>query len=107
MSLPQDNRDNIELLKDSFVEHTHDFKEHIKDDSVQFSKILDRLDTVIKGQEEQRAEIQKLSEKVNPVVQWFDNITFGKKILLGFLTILAMLTAIIAGGIGIFANLKR
>lgn len=105
-SLPQDNRDDIETLKDSLIEHTFDFKSHIQEDSVQFAKILDKLDYVIKGQVEQSKDIQKLSEKVNPVVQWFDNITFGKRMILGFLTILVTITTLIGGGIGIIIAIR-
>lgn len=96
-NLPVQNRDNIEIIKDALVEHTYNFKEHIIEDTVQFNSLNRKLDQISR-------EIQSLSDKVNPVVKGFDNITFGRLALMWILGLIGSVVAISIGFKNLFSH---
>jgi len=80
---------------------------HNKDDEKSFGAINQKLDAEKKGRDTEHREvmdaIERLSVKVEPVVRWFDNITFGKRAIMW---VLSLVGGVVAIAIGLKALLK-
>ena len=109
------NRDDINKIKDVMIKHNSD---NVKS----FGGITDKIDHIniaiedTKMDKERthkamredyrqlREDIQALSDKVSPVVQWFDNISFGKRALMWILGLVGSLVAIALGIRNLFSH---
>jgi|TARA_R100001530_G_scaffold18915_3_gene16075 hypothetical protein len=90
----QKNRGDIAKIKEAMIQHN-------KDDEKAFGAINSKLDAIEADRDEEHKEIMDaiaaLDMKVAPVVDWFKNITFGKRALMWILGLVGSIVAIAIG----------
>lgn len=74
---------NINVLREALLQH-------FEDDHNSFSSIENHLKDL-------KSSMQDLSKKTDPVAEWFQNVTFSKKLLLQFITFIGTIVAILFG----------
>lgn len=72
---------------------------HFIDDAVRFKNIENKLDTLI-------TSINDYHQKMEPVMEWFQNITWGKALFINILKVLGSIIGIIIGGMTVIKFLK-
>ena len=108
MTIDKENAAQITEIKTALIKH-------YSDDEKEFQSINNKLDNISaamvqesKGKDatnesmreeyvQLRKDIKELSDKVTPVVNWFDNINFSKKAIMWILGLLGSIVALALG----------
>jgi hypothetical protein len=90
----QKNKGDIAKIRESMIQHN-------KDDEKAFQDINYKLSSLEADRDQEHKEIMDaisaLDIKVTPVVDWFKNITFGKKALMWILGLIGSIVGIAIG----------